>query len=106
MCGERQFEDDVLDTLLNPTVIIEVLSPSTESYNRGKKFQLYRKLESLQEYILIAQDSVHVEHFVRQGEAWVFTEANSRDSIMTLPSIDCTLVLDDVYENVTFEEAE
>jgi Uma2 family endonuclease len=106
VCGERQFEDDVLDTLINPTVIIEVLSPSTESYNRGKKFQLYRKIGSLQEYLLIAQDSVRVEHFVRQGEAWVFTDASSRDAIVTLPSIDCTLALDDVYENLTFDDEE
>jgi Uma2 family endonuclease len=103
VCGERELEDDVLDTLLNPTLIIEVLSPSTESYNRGKKFQLYRKLESLQAYILIAQDSVHIEHFARQGESWVLTDFSGRDAVVTLPSIDCTLALEDVYENVTFE---
>jgi Uma2 family endonuclease len=104
VCGEREFEDDVLDTLLNPTVIIEVLSPSTESYNRGKKFQLYRKLESLKEFLLIAQDSVRVEHYARQGEQWILTDFSRLEAVITLPSIDCALVLEDVYENVTLAE--
>ena len=66
VCGDPQFEDDQSDTLLNPTVIIEVLSPSTETYDWGKKFQHYRTLASLREYLLIAQDSHRVEHYVRQ----------------------------------------
>lgn len=66
VCGEAQFSDDEFDTLLNPTVIIEVLSPSTERYDRGKKFQHYRELPSLREYVLIAQDSLRVECYLRQ----------------------------------------
>lgn len=104
VCGNAEFEDDVLDTLLNPSVIIEVLSPSTENYNRGKKFQQYRKLDSLQDYLLIAQDSMRIEHYARQGEQWIFTDVTSPDGVVTLASIDCTLPLSDVYEKITFEE--
>jgi Uma2 family endonuclease len=104
VCGEPQFdEDEVPDTLLNPTVLIEVLSPSTENYDRGKKFQYYRTLESLQEYLLISQESARIEHYVRQGEQWLFGDAYRLEDVMKLPSIDCTLALADVYEKVTFE---
>jgi Uma2 family endonuclease len=106
VCGNTEFEDDVLDTLLNPNVIIEVLSPSTESYNRGKKFQQYRKLDSLQDYVLIAQDSMRIEHYARQGEQWILTDITAPDGVVTLASIGCTLVLSDVYEKVTFDEGE
>jgi len=103
VCGQAAFEDDVFDTLLNPTVIIEVLSPSTEQYDRGRKFQHYRTLTSLQEYILIAQDSVQIEHFARQGDQWVLKDANKLDDVLTLASIDCTLAVIDVYEKVNFD---
>jgi Uma2 family endonuclease len=104
VCGEPQFdEDEVPDTLLNPTVLIEVLSPSTESYDRGKKFQHYRTLESLQEYLLISQESARIEHYVRQGEQWLFSDAYRLEDVVKLPSIDCSLALADVYEKVTFE---
>jgi Uma2 family endonuclease len=68
VCGEPQLEDQHGDTLLNPIVLIEVLSPSTETYDRGKKFQHYRTLSSLREYLLIAQDSYRVEHYIRQPQ--------------------------------------
>jgi Uma2 family endonuclease len=104
VCGEPQFdEDEVPDTLLNPTVLIEVLSPSTENYDRGKKFQHYRTLESLQEYLLISQESARIEHYVRQGEQWLFSDAYRLEDVVKLPSIDCILALADVYEKVTFE---
>ncbi len=106
VCGEAEFEDSDVDTLLNPQVIIEVLSPSTGNYDRGKKFQQYRALKSLQEYVVIAQESVRVEHYVRQGERWILTDFISRDDIVKLKSIDGSLPLMDVYEKVTFEEAE
>ena len=106
VCDTPQFEDDERDTLLNPTVIIEVLSPSTESYDRGKKFRLYRTIEALQEYILITQDSVLIEQYVRQSKNWLLTYADSLDAVMKLPSIDCTLILSDVYEKVTFDNDE
>lgn len=103
VCGEAQIEDHYGDTLLNPTVIIEVLSPSTETYDRGRKFQSYRTLESLQEYLLVSQDSVRIEHYVRQGEYWLLTDATKPEDTITLPSINCTLSLAEVYEKVIFE---
>ena len=107
VCGEPQFADGEFDTLLNPTLLIEVLSPSTESYDRGKKFQQYRQLESLQEYVLIAQDGPCIEHFLRQpdSDTWVLQDAAGLDTSLQLMSIGCTLALADVYEKVTFEEA-
>jgi Uma2 family endonuclease len=100
-----QLEDSHQDTLLNPTLIIEVLSPSTESYDRGKKFQHYRTLKSLQEYVLIAQDSPRIERYLRQpNDEWLLTDAAGLDAVIELPSIQCTLALADVYEKVNFEQ--
>jgi Uma2 family endonuclease len=104
VCGEPQFEDADSDTLLNPTVIIEVLSPTTEAYDRGKKFQHYRTLVSLQEYVLIAQDSYQVEHYSRQADdTWLLSDVNSLTSTLTLPSIQCTVLITDLYEKVSFK---
>lgn len=104
VCDEPQFEDDELDTLLNPTVLIEVLSPSTEHYDRGTKFHLYREIVSLSEYILIAQDTPRVEHYIRQKDGlWLFSATTALDTTLTLPSINCTLALTDIYAKVTFE---
>ncbi|MFN8373095.1 MAG: Uma2 family endonuclease [Anaerolineae bacterium] len=105
VCDKPLFTDDSPPSLLNPTLIIEVLSPSTEKYDRGKKFQDYRKLESLQEYLLVAQEAARIEHYVRQpdGKWTLFSDASSLEETITLPSIDCTLALADVYEKVTFE---
>jgi Uma2 family endonuclease len=101
VCGEAQFDDDRQDTLLNPTVIVEVLSPSTEGYDRGAKFEHYRKLESLREYVLIAQDKHHVEHYVRQPDnQWLLSETDSLPDTIHLPSINCDLALADVYDKV------
>ena len=103
VCGEAQFSDDHLDTLVNPTVIIEVLSPSTEGYDRGKKFQHYREITSLNEYVLISQDSPRIERYGRQPDGtWVFDDAHGLDASLALASIDCKLVLAEVYEQVTF----
>ena len=99
-CGAPQFEDGELDTLLNPTLIVEVLSGSTEDYDRGTKFAHCRTLPSLTEYVLVAQDKVHVEHFVRQTEGWLLTETDDLAATLQLPSIGCTLALADVYERV------
>jgi len=73
-CGEPHFNDDHLDTLLNPAIIVEVLSPSNEAYDRGEKFAHYRRLNSLSDYVLISQDKMRVEHFTREGERWVLSE--------------------------------
>lgn len=105
ICGEPRFLDKRNDTVTNPTLIIEVLSKSTESYDRGKKFQHYRTLETLQEYVLISQDSANIERFTRQpGGDWLLSAASGLDATVTLASVGCTLALADVYEKVDFEE--
>ena len=105
VCGQAQFLDDEFDTLINPTVIFEILSASTEQYDRGKKAQAYREIESLQAYILVAQDIPHIERYVRQehGE-WSLGDAIGLGAIIDIAPINCTLSLADVYEQVTFED--
>ena len=106
VCGERQFADGRRDVLLNPTLVVEVLSPSTEAYNRGEKAAAYRQLASLQEYLLIAQDRPHVEQYTRQPDGrWLLTEADNLAAVLRLPSIQCDLALADVYDGVSFEPA-
>lgn len=101
VCGAPRFDDDQEDTLLNPTVIIEVLSKSTEAYDRGEKFAQYRTLESLRDYLLIAQDIARIEHFVRQADdSWLFTERSGLDGAVVIPSIQCQLRLADVYDKI------
>jgi len=105
ICGAPHTADRRNDTATNPTVLIEVLSPSTESYDRGKKFQHYRSIDSLQEYLLIAQDGVHVEQYIRQeGGEWLLREFTRIDGVVHLASIECTLALAEVYEKVAFDE--
>jgi Uma2 family endonuclease len=101
-CGDIAFEDAELDTLLNPVVIVEVLSPSTEATDRGEKFAHYRRLASLQEYLLVSQDVPRIEHFVRQGEGWLLTEVSDLDNGVRLASIDGVLPLREVYDKVQF----
>jgi len=100
VCEEPRLEDAELDTLLNPAVIVEVLSPSTESYDRGEKFAHYRRLESLQEYVLVAQVTRRVEHFRREGDSWVLTEISDPGGELRLSSLGCTLQLADIYDRI------
>lgn len=100
LCGEPQFEDEQMDTLLNPSAIIEILSPSTEAYDRGDKFAHYRRLPSLMEYVLIAQNKVRVEHYIRQDRRWVLTELDSLEDILGLVSIQCEILLGEIYAKV------
>lgn len=103
VCGDLQFDDDHQDTLLNPILIVEVLSESTKGYDRGGKFAQYRKIPSFAEYVLVAQDEYHVEHFVKQSHGgWLLSETNQAEDALVLSSIDCTLSLGDVYEKVQF----
>lgn len=103
VCGVPRFDDNHVDTLLNPQVLMEVLSPSTEAYDRGDKFAHYRRLESLQEFVLISQDRVRVEHFLRQGDQWVIlTELTSFDDFLVLSSIDCRISLREIYDRIEF----
>ncbi len=104
VCDKPVFADEQKDTLLNPTVIIEVLSPSTQAYDRGDKFMLYRTLASLQEYILISQNRIHIGRYVCQPDnQWLLSEIQQLDGRIELTSVGCTLVTADVYEQLNFE---
>ncbi len=106
VCGERRFADDQSDTLLNPTFVAEVLSPSTEAYDRGRKFEHYRALESLADYLLVTQDRIHADHYTRQPDGrWVLSEASRLEDVVDLPAIGCRLALADLYENVDLTAA-
>lgn len=100
VCGDPRFEDAAVDTLLNPKVIVEILSPSTEGYDRGAKAEQYRALPSLTEYVLVAQDRIHVEHYLRQEDGWLLTETDRREDVVDLPSVGARLTLADVYDRV------
>ena len=102
VCGEAQFEDAHLDTLLNPALIVEVLSESTESHDRGRKFAHYRSIESLQEYVLVSQLEPRIERFLRNREDWVYSECTETDGSMELTSIRCRLSLRNTYLQVSF----
>lgn len=101
-CGDPKTVDASLDTLTNPVLIVEVLSPSTEAYDRGQKFTYYRSIESLQEYVLVAQDRMMVERFVRHGDLWVFSAFSGLDAEVELTSVGCSIPLREIYENVEF----
>jgi Uma2 family endonuclease len=103
VCGEAMFEDKEIDTLVNPTAIVEVLSESTEAYDRGEKFAHYRRLETLREYVLVAQDKIRIEHFRREGEEWILSEVSAPDATLHLGSIDCHVGVAAIYEKVEFE---
>ena len=107
LCGEPQFLDDVRDTLLNPDLIVEVLSPSTEAYDRGRKFEHYRTIESLREYLLISTERVSAELFVRQADGrWLLSAATNREDVLDLQSVGCGIALADLYEDVDLTRAE
>src|SRR5215211_1381023 len=103
VCGELQYYDDRRDIILNPNLIVEVLSPSTEAFDRGAKFQAYRTIESLKEYILVSQERPQVEQYVRDGDGkWTYRSTAVLGSTLALPSIECTLNLNAVYDKVDF----
>ncbi len=108
VCGEPKFfERSKLDTLVNPKVIFEVLSPSTEAYDRGGKFGHYRRVASLREYVVVSQERMLVEWFCRGDDgAWVLREARGAEGVLRLDSLGCEVPLSGIYERVNFEEAE
>jgi Uma2 family endonuclease len=102
VCGEPKFEDEYVDTLLNPTLLVEVLSQSTERYDRIAKSSYYRTLDSLAEHLLVAQDEVRLEQYVKQANGqWLLVEYTSLDGVVELQSINCSLALGDVYDKVS-----
>jgi Uma2 family endonuclease len=103
VCGEPKFLDRKRTTLLNPTAVIEVLSPSTEAYDRGRKFEHYQSIDSLREYLLIDSQRISVTLYRRQsGAPWLLITENSLDGSVELESVGCRLTLRDLYEKVEF----
>jgi Uma2 family endonuclease len=106
-CKNPEFIRKPLDTLINPTLIIEIMSPTTEAYDRRDKFKRYRQIASLQEYIIIPQNELSLEQHIRQSEnTWLWTEHRGADTIVTFSSIDCQVRLGDIFEQVNFDEAD
>lgn len=106
-CEKPQFEDDVYYSLTNPQVIIEVLSTSTETYDRGRKFGHYRTLPSLQEYLLIAQDRISIERYARQQDdpnAWTLTSVEDPAATVPLSFLGVNVAVSAIYANVEFSE--
>jgi Uma2 family endonuclease len=100
VCGQSIYRDERNDTLVNPVLFVEVLSQSTEAYDRGEKFRHYRAIESLREYVLVSQGEPRIESYLRQGDRWILTEAAGLDSSITLESIGCVIALADVYAQI------
>jgi Uma2 family endonuclease len=104
VCGEPLFEDKYVDTLLNPTLLIEVLSKSTERYDRIAKSDYYRTLDSLGEYLLVARDEYRIQQHRKQPDGdWLFLDSTAPDASIELPSIGCSLAMRDVYDKVPFD---
>jgi Uma2 family endonuclease len=107
VCGDPQFRDLIEDTLLNPTIIIEVLSKSTASFDRGEKFEQYCRLSSLTDYLLVSQDRAAVEHRTRQVDnTWQLILYYGLDAVIPLPSIGCELRMSEIYDMVQFPSAD
>lgn len=104
VCGKPRFRDEKNDVLLNPKVIIEVLSPSTEDYDRGRKFSLYQQIESLTSYLLVSQDRANIDHCWKNEEGdWLLRSAAGLGATVQIASIECLLPLAEVYEGVAFD---
>lgn len=107
LCGDPVFHDQRRDVLTNPTLIAEVLSPSTEAYDRGGKFALYRQLPSLRHYLLIAQDQIAVDVFTRQPDGrWLLDAFADADAVIALEELDCRLRVQEFYDRVVFGASE
>jgi len=104
VCDEPRFQDREVDTLLNPAVIVEVLSPTTAAYDRGDKFRHYRRIDSLREFVLISQDRMMVERYTRRVNDWVLSDLTDPDQVLKLESIGCQIPLNRIYAKITFPE--
>jgi Uma2 family endonuclease len=104
VCDEPKFEDREVDILLNPGLVVEVLSPSTASYDRGDKFVHYRKIDSLHEVLIIAQDCVVIEHWRRQGDMWTLTEITGVYDTLMLNSVGCAIPVQEIYSRLDVSE--
>ena len=101
VCGETQFADEERDVILNPILVVEVLSDSTEAFDRGKRFSSYQQIDFLREYLLVSQGEFQVEHYLRQETGWFYTKAAGLDAALALPALNCRLELSDIYNKVT-----
>jgi len=108
VCGEPEFPDaDTTDVLVNPSVIVEVLSPSTERYDRGSKFRQYQMIDSLKEIVLVAQDEPVVERFVRQSQAsWEFTNTEGLENEFAFGTVPVRVPMTEIYAGITFPEGQ
>lgn len=107
VCGDRHLDDKDKDAITNPVIVVEVLSKSTERYDRGRKFDLYRELDSLREYVLVSQAEAQVERFVRQdGGDWLLTVLKGPEAVLKFASIDVSLTLSEIYEDIEFPQEE
>jgi len=102
VCGESEFADDNHTMLTNPILVAEVLSPSSEGYDRGLKYEFYRGLSSLKAYLLIDQSRAHVELYTLQENGWLFQEFKSLDDKIKIGVIDCDLPLSEIYRGISF----
>jgi Uma2 family endonuclease len=106
ICGKPEFLPDRTDAVLNPSAIFEVLSPSTEARDRGVKFEAYRTMPSLTDYVLIAQDRPLVEHFTRRPDGWLLVAYTALENAVELDSIEVAVTLSELYAKVDFSLAE
>ena len=104
ICGEPILTDLHKDTIVNPLIIVEVLSPSTEAFDKGDKFAHYKLLDSFQVYVLVSQNQPRIEKFTRKGDVWELSESLGLDSTFTLEAIEFSTSLRDVYYGVTFDD--
>jgi Uma2 family endonuclease len=103
ICGPLEFEDEQCDTVVNPTLLVEVLSRSTEAYDRGEKFGHYRQIATLREYLLVSQKEPKIERFLRNDDGtWTLTEVAGLDATLSLPSLGVEISLREVYDKVDF----
>lgn len=105
ICGDPQFDpsDTGMETIINPRALFEVISPTSEAYDRGEKFTRYRQLESLQEYVLVSQESPHVQVFVRQeGATWLFTAFSGLDAQARIGGLEIDIPLREIYASIQF----
>ncbi len=104
ICGKPEFADDQFDTVLNPTLIIEILSPSAANYDKGIKFELYREISSLKEYLTVDSTKIHVEQFIKNdNKTWTFQEYKTLETFLTLSCIEMPVLVSDLYNGVEFK---
>lgn len=107
LCGEAEFvKISGVDTLINPSLIVEVLSPSTERYDRTAKFKQYQSIASFIEYVVVSQDVPFVTQYIRRGDEWIYRSFMELTDVVKLESLDCEITLDEIYRNVSLAEHE